>query len=66
MVPGNGGTVIGGIDGGWITVTVLVLVSGTTLVLDSAGAGEVVSVPVDDAQLLCGEPWDWIDAVGTG
>jgi hypothetical protein len=29
-------------------------------------AGEVVSVPVDDAQLLCGEPWDWIDAVGTG
>jgi len=32
----------------------------------AAIAGEVVSVPVDDAQLLCGEPWDWIDAVGTG
>ncbi len=31
-----------------------------------ARAGEVVSVPIDDAQLLCGRPWDWIDAVGAG
>ncbi len=29
-------------------------------------AGNVVSVPVDDAQMLCGGRWDWIDAVGTG
>ena len=37
---------IGGIDGGWITVTVLVLVLGTTLELDTAGADDVVSVTV--------------------
>jgi hypothetical protein len=35
-----------GMVGGWITVTVLVLVPGTTLVVDSAGAGDVVSVTV--------------------
>jgi hypothetical protein len=38
--------VIGGIDGGWITVTVLVLVLGTTLELVTAGADDVVSVTV--------------------
>ncbi len=37
--------------------------TGTTA---AARAGEVVSVPIDDAQLLCGRPWDWIDAVGAG
>ena len=36
---------------------------GTSL---AALAGEVVSVPVDDSQVLCGERWDWIDAVGAG
>lgn len=35
-----------GMVGGWITVTVLVLVLGTTLVVDSAGTGDVVSVTV--------------------
>lgn len=35
-----------GMVGGWITVTVLVLVPGATLVVDSAGAGDVVSVTV--------------------
>lgn len=28
-------------------------------------AGEIVSVPIDDARLLCGRRWDWIEAVGT-
>jgi hypothetical protein len=29
-------------------------------------AGEIVSVPIDDARLLCGKRWDWIEAVGIG
>jgi len=29
-------------------------------------AGELVSVPVEEARRLCGRPWDWIEAVGTG
>jgi len=33
---------------------------------NGGAAGEIVSVPVDDARLLCGKRWDWIDAVGTG
>ncbi len=37
--------------------------AGTTTV---ALAGEMISVSIDDAQLLCGRPWDWVDAVGTG
>jgi hypothetical protein len=32
----------------------------------AAEAGEIVSVPIDDSQLLCGKRWDWIEAVGTG
>jgi len=45
-LPGNGGTVISGICGGWITVTVLVLVLGAALELVVSGAGDVVSVTV--------------------
>ncbi|MEX0973684.1 MAG: hypothetical protein WDZ46_10575 [Solirubrobacterales bacterium] len=29
-------------------------------------AGALVSVPVDEADRLCGGRWDWIEAVGTG
>lgn len=29
-------------------------------------AGEVVSVPVDQAERLCGRPWDWVEAVAAG
>ncbi len=27
---------------------------------------EVVAVPVEESERLCGKPWDWIEAVGTG
>jgi len=26
--------------------------------------GELVSVPLEEAESLCGQPWDWIEAVG--
>ena len=29
-------------------------------------AGEIVSVPVAESNRLCGKPWDWIEAVGSG
>jgi hypothetical protein len=29
-------------------------------------AGELVSVPVAESERLCGKPWDWIEAVGSG
>ena len=32
----------------------------------TAEAGEIVSVPIDDGRALCGQRWDWIEAVGTG
>ncbi|HEX2096983.1 MAG TPA: hypothetical protein VHF50_06400 [Solirubrobacterales bacterium] len=28
--------------------------------------GELVSVPIEEAERLCGEPWDWIEAVDAG
>lgn len=28
--------------------------------------GEIVSVPIDEARSLCGQRWDWIEAVGSG
>jgi hypothetical protein len=28
--------------------------------------GELVSVPVAESNRLCGKPWDWIEAVGSG
>ncbi|MGB7587592.1 MAG: hypothetical protein WBM00_02670, partial [Solirubrobacterales bacterium] len=28
--------------------------------------GEVVSVPIAESNRLCGKPWDWIEAVGSG
>lgn len=28
-------------------------------------AGETVSVPLDEAEILCGQSWDWIEAVTT-
>lgn len=31
-----------------------------------AGAGRLVSVPIDEARRLCGKPWDWIEAVSEG
>jgi len=34
--------------------------------LADAEAGELVSVPVEQGRRLCGRPWDWIEAVGTG
>ena len=48
MGPGSWGTVIGGIDSGWITVTVLVLVVGLALVVvaEVLSVGEAVSVTV--------------------
>lgn len=29
-------------------------------------AGELVSVPVSEPGRLCGKPWDWIEAIGSG
>jgi hypothetical protein len=29
-------------------------------------AGELVSVPLAASRRLCGRPWDWIEAVGSG
>lgn len=29
-------------------------------------SGELVSVPVAESNRLCGKPWDWIEAVGSG
>jgi hypothetical protein len=28
--------------------------------------GELVSVPIEESERLCGKPWDWIEAVGSG
>jgi hypothetical protein len=29
-------------------------------------AGSLVSVPIEESGRLCGKPWDWIEAVGSG
>jgi hypothetical protein len=29
-------------------------------------AGRLVSVPIEESNRLCGKPWDWIEAVGSG
>ncbi len=29
-------------------------------------AGELISVPIEESRRLCGKPWDWIEAVGSG
>ena len=29
-------------------------------------AGEIVAVPVSESERLCGQPWDWIEAVSSG
>ena len=28
--------------------------------------GELVSVPIEESERLCGKAWDWIEAVGSG
>jgi hypothetical protein len=39
--------------------------AGTLLFAPATETGGIVSVGIDDAERLCGKPWDWIEAIGT-